>query len=327
MGNFFKSLFSSSKEGKTENGNAEIAGTKIDQKNFDIFKYDGIRAQQIGKLQYAIKCFEEALNIQDDYETMGILVAAYLSAHQAEDALDVAHRMVELEPDNIASYLTRVNVLFMMDNEKDAIADCLKAIELEGENYIAWFMMGKAKRTEKDFEGAIHDLSRAIEFKDEFVSAWSLRAEILFETGMPEKALADIEKAIELAPEEESAYLTRGRIHEALNDLDAAIDDFNQALALNPFNEEASLLSASILILQEKPDEAIDILDEIIELKPDFGRAYMERSKAKKLKGDNEGAATDLASGEEYGAGSNGQGKESDDKPADFNEMYKGGIF
>ena len=35
------------------------------KKNFEILKYDGIRAQRMGKLPYAIKCFEEASTIDD----------------------------------------------------------------------------------------------------------------------------------------------------------------------------------------------------------------------------------------------------------------------
>ena len=64
MGNFFTSLFSSN---KGEENNKE----KIEQKNFDILKYDGVRAQKIGKHAYAIKCFNEALNLQEDFETLG----------------------------------------------------------------------------------------------------------------------------------------------------------------------------------------------------------------------------------------------------------------
>ena len=55
----FSSLFGSN---KTPEENKE--------KNFDILKYDGIRAMRIGKLAYALKCFEEATAIKEDLETM-----------------------------------------------------------------------------------------------------------------------------------------------------------------------------------------------------------------------------------------------------------------
>ncbi len=41
------------------------------QENFDILKYDGIRARNMGKLPYAIKCFEEAVALQEEKETLG----------------------------------------------------------------------------------------------------------------------------------------------------------------------------------------------------------------------------------------------------------------
>ena len=119
MGNFFKSLFSSSKAATPEEEKS-----KNDQKNFDILKYDGVRAQKIGQVAYAIKCFTEALKLQEDFETMTYLVAAYTTANKAEEALEVLNRMVELEPDHINTLLTRVNVLFMLDKDADVIADC-----------------------------------------------------------------------------------------------------------------------------------------------------------------------------------------------------------
>ena len=55
MPNFFKSFFS----GKSETPESEKQ--KNDQKNFEIFKYDGLRAQRMGRPDYAVKCFIEAL--------------------------------------------------------------------------------------------------------------------------------------------------------------------------------------------------------------------------------------------------------------------------
>ena len=64
MPNFFKSFFS----GKTENPEEEKQ--KNAKKNFEIFKYDGLRAQRMGRPDYAIKCFNEALAIEEDFETL-----------------------------------------------------------------------------------------------------------------------------------------------------------------------------------------------------------------------------------------------------------------
>ena len=74
MGNFFTSLFSSS---STKEHTEETTQAKNEEKNFDILKYDGVRAHQMGKLGYAIKCYTEALAIKSDPETMNLLVTAY----------------------------------------------------------------------------------------------------------------------------------------------------------------------------------------------------------------------------------------------------------
>lgn len=72
MPNFFKSFFS----GKSETPESEKQ--KNDQKNFEIFKYDGLRAQRMGRPDYAVKCFTEALAIQKEFETMGYLSQLYI---------------------------------------------------------------------------------------------------------------------------------------------------------------------------------------------------------------------------------------------------------
>lgn len=67
---------------------------KQDKKNFDILKYDGIRARNMGKLPYAIKCFEEAVALQEEKETLGLLASAYLQANRTEDARITLDRLI-----------------------------------------------------------------------------------------------------------------------------------------------------------------------------------------------------------------------------------------
>ena len=80
MPNFFKSFFS----GKSETPESEKQ--KNDQKNFEIFKYDGLRAQRMGRPDYAVKCFTEALAIQEEFETMGYLSQLYIQMGETAKA-------------------------------------------------------------------------------------------------------------------------------------------------------------------------------------------------------------------------------------------------
>lgn len=321
MKKFLTSLFSSENKENPEKGKE-----KEESKKFDILKYDGVRALRIGQTTYAIKCFQEALNIREDFETMGFLVSAYTIAQMHEAALDVLNRMVELQPEHIETLLTRVNILFFLDKDTEATPDCLRVLELDSTNHPAYFLMAKAKRTGGDTLGAIADLTKAVSLKDDFINAYLLRAEILLSMKQGEEALPDIEKVIALAPEEETTYLLRGKIHESLNNIEAATADYQLVLDLNPFNNEAWILSGNLLITQKKFDEAIALFDEAIDTIPGFAKAYAERGRAKNEKGDKNEAFEDLRQSIELNPESE-EAQRINGQHSNFDNLYKGGIF
>ena len=72
--NFFKALFG----GKSETSEEKKKADEI--KNFDVLKYDGVRALQMGQTDYAVKCFGHALDIKDDLEIRDYLSQAYMRA-------------------------------------------------------------------------------------------------------------------------------------------------------------------------------------------------------------------------------------------------------
>ena len=92
MANFFKSLFL----GEVEETEEEKAA-----RHFDVLKYDGIKALKVGKNAYAVRCFNEALKFQEDVEILEHLSTAYTREEQMEDAISIAGRFVEIEPENV----------------------------------------------------------------------------------------------------------------------------------------------------------------------------------------------------------------------------------
>lgn len=313
--NFFKSFFSSSSE------NEEGAQAEAERKKFEIFKYDGIRARQIGKIGYAIRCFNEALNIQEDIETMEQLVGAYAQADKYEEALEVATRMIAIQPSGINILLTRANLYFIAGNYQATVDDCEAVIGLDGKNPAAYFLMGKAKKAAADVIGAITALTQALRFNDKLIEAYLLRAEILLQTKEYKEGLKDAEKAVELAPEEENGYLLRARLHEAEGNADKAEEDFQYVIDLNPFNEQAYLFLGKLYIARGRAEEAIELFGEALEQKPDFAEAYSERGRAKFETGDKDGALEDMKKALEL----NPEGEEArclEGKYSNFEDMY-----
>ncbi|MDD2437599.1 MAG: tetratricopeptide repeat protein [Massilibacteroides sp.] len=317
MANFFSSLFSSPVKEEVVDGL-----TKSDRKKFDILKYDGVRAQRIGKLPYAIKCFTEALLIQEDMETMSYLVGAYTMVHEPENALDVLDRMLELEPDRMNTLFSRVSVLFLLNREEEVVRDCRHILSLEPSNALACYLLGKALKNKGEVEEAIDAVSEGIRLKENFSEAYLLRSELFLEKKEGTLALEDTDRVIANEGEEETAYLLRGKIHSFIQKKTEAEADFRNVLALNPFHEDAALALAELLEEMERWDEALVALDDLIELSPDLGKAYEKRAKIKKQRGDGQGAEEDEQKAKELS-----DSKTEQSGQADFSKLYEGGIF
>lgn len=288
---FFKSFFS----GKPANPADEKQ--KNEQKNFEILKYDGMRAQRMGRADYAIKCFTEALAIQEDFETMSYLTQVYIQTNQPEEARKLLERMTEIEPTHTATYLQLANVCYMQEDYPAMAESAKKAIGIEEGNAIAHYLLAKADNGQGDGLMCIAHLTKAIVLKDDFLEARLLRAEALVQMRQYKDATEDIDAILAQNPEEESALLLRGKIAEAAGETEKAEADYRNVTELNPFNEQAFLCLGLLYISRKQLDEAIELFTEAIELNPGFAQAYHERGRAKLLNGDKEGSMEDMKKG------------------------------
>lgn len=313
MISFLKSLF-----GSEANAQEDVT-VKNKDRNFDILKYDGVKALKMGKTGYAIRCFNEALALNEEFETMNYLASAYIQQNETELAASTYTRLTELEPEHIDTRLNRANLYFACKQAEETIADCQYILTVDTAEYRAYVLMARAKQTMKNHDEAIADLTQAISIKNDLMDAYLLRAISKLELQQYDEALADVNLAISLSPEEENAFLLRAKVYEAMKQTDAAIEDYSEVIALNPFNEQAYLKMGALLIAGHKLDEAIRHFDEAIEFKPDFAKAYAERGRAKELKGDNEAALEDT----KQAATLSSEECEEDCQPVNFNDMYK----
>lgn len=288
---FLKSFFS----GKSESPVNEKP--KNEQKNFEIFKYDGMRAQRLGRADYAIKCFTEALAIEEDFETMGYLAQVYVHTGELDEARKLLESMVKKEPDHTSTYLTLANLCYMQEDYASMAEAARKAIAIEEDNAMAHYLLGKADDGREDGIMCVAHLTKAIVLKDDFVDARLLRAEALIKMKQYKEAMEDIDAILAQDPEDESAILLRGKIKETTGAQEEAEADYSRVTQLNPFNEQAFLYLGQLYITQEKLPEAIALFDEAIELNPSFAEAYHERGRAKLLNGDKEGSAEDMKKG------------------------------
>ena len=89
--NILKALFGNSEE------TPEEEKKNADARKFDLMKYDGVKAMKIGRFDYAVKCFEEALLLHDDLEVRDYLSRSLVQQGQYDEALQQLALLTEAQ--------------------------------------------------------------------------------------------------------------------------------------------------------------------------------------------------------------------------------------
>lgn len=271
-------------------GEKKKENNQQENKNFDILKYDGIRARNIRQLPYAIKCFEEAIALKEDAETMELLAASYIQTGKTDEARVIYNRLTEIEPESTKVLLSLAGVCFMQEDYAAMKEACQKAIALDDKNKTAFYLASKAEVGEKNYIQAIVMLIKAIAIDEDFKEAYQLRAEVLWNMRQPKEALDDINSILSKDSEDEDALVLKAEICAATGKLEEGISYLDKVLSLNPFNEKAYLIKGTAFLENKEFDQAISVYDEAIELSPENAKFYQERGRAKLLKGDKDGS-------------------------------------
>ena len=259
--NIFKKLFGGQKT--TE----EVKQEK--EKDFDMVKYDGVRALRMHQFDLAAKFLEHALQLNaEDLECRDYLSQAYISMGDLQKAYEQLQILSEAQTDNVAVLLRMADVAYMMENYTAMSEVCDKALHLDTSNLQTYLYYAKACRG----------------------------------LGEPIRAVAVLSLAIKLCEDYYAARLLRGTILLENHLLDDAAQDADYLFTHLEPNEDVLLLKARVLKAQEKMKEAEQVYGMVIEVNPFSLDAYRERSEVRTILGDAAGAAEDEASIEEMGA-------------------------
>ena len=205
MPNFFKSFFS----GKSETPESEKQ--KNDRKRFEIFKYDGLRAQRMGRPDYAVKCFTEALAIEEDFETMGYLsqrlmrAEALLKMKQYKETMEDIDAVLAQNPEEETAILLRGKVKEANGQEEEAEADYKLVTEVNPFNEQAYLYLGQLFINQKKLTEAISLFDEAIELNPNFAEAYKERGRAKLLNGDKDGSVEDMKRSLELNPKDEAS--------------------------------------------------------------------------------------------------------------------------
>ena len=285
--NLLKKLFAGNNEPE------ENVRHKNEERNFDILKYDGIRAQRIGKWIYAEKCFKEALNIRPDLETASLLVSTSLQLNKLEQAHEVLGQMISLEPQRLQSYLDLARVCYLQEHYDDMLATAQQAAQLAPDNETPYFLQAQAYHKLGDSIHTIVALTQAISRKEDFTEAYLMRGQVLLEMKQYNEALEDVDFLLKHDSIDEEALRLAAEVQQGLGNEDEAVTYYRKVIDLNPFNEHSYEQIALILARKKEYAQAIATLDEALEIN-EKAQLYQLRGKLKMDSGDKEGALADM---------------------------------
>lgn len=233
---FLKTLFGAREESPEEKTE------KRRERDFNVLKYDGVRACKMGEVKYAIRCFREALALRNDSETASYLAEALLSDKQAEEGRSILAKLAEELPDHIGVRLAMARADEMMQDYTRMDEDCQAALQIDSCHAGALYRSAQAKHALHDELNAVALLTQAIVQDGHLTEAYLLRAEILRAMGSLTEAEADIDHLLEseeARPAPEEAVMLKAALRLQQGDAPTAITYYNKVKTQNPLMGEA----------------------------------------------------------------------------------------
>jgi len=259
--NILKKLFGGQKT--TE----EVRETK--EKDFDMVKYDGVRALRMHQFDLAAKSLKYALQLNaEDLECRDYLSQAYISMGDLQKAYEQLQILSEAQTDNVAVLLRMADVAYMMENYTAMLEVCDKALHLDTSNLQTYLYSAKACQGLGEPIRAVSMLTEAIGKREDFYAARLLRGSILLDQAQLSEAELDATFLYEHIPGNEDVLLLKARVEKAQGKMEEAEQTYGKVMEVNPFSIDA----------------------------------YRERSEVRRSLGDSAGAAEDEAAAKEMGA-------------------------
>lgn len=237
---FFKSLFG----GQTES--PEEQQKEKEAHDFEVLKFDGIKALRINQMPHAIRCFGAALDIKDDLEVHDYLSQAFIHTNQLDEAQQHLSILLRAEPDNIGILLRMANVSFMQE-DYDAMAEmCQQTLALDDNLPAALMLLARAHIGQQRTDDAVAALTKIIDNDADMADARLLRATTLMEAGRTDEAEADTAWLMENVPEHEDVLMLKARMEHQKGNDDEALNYYDKVVDVNPFSADAFRERAAI---------------------------------------------------------------------------------
>ena len=279
--NFLKALFGGKDENPEEKRQAEEA------KNFEILKYDGVKALKIRQWQQAIRCLSHALSIREDLECRDYLSQALIQDNQLTAAYEELQKLHEAEPDNQDILQRMANVAFVMEDYGAMASSCEKALLISKDNPEIYYLYGRACMGQEDLTNAIAMFTKAISLNEDYGDAYLMRAGVMLQRGEVEAAEQDCQWLLERASSVEDVLILKAKVETAKGNLSEALSYYDKVIEGNPFSIEGFTLRAELKKQMGDLQGAEEDLARLREINPEGNDEDLEQKMNEAYKNSN----------------------------------------
>lgn len=286
---FLKTLLTGKEETEEEKKRNE------EHRNFDVFKYDGLSALNMGKVDYAEKCFEKALEISDDVEIRQSLARICLSRNDFDGAEANLEALCNLEPDTPGFHISLAEVCIQAGKLDKADSECRKALELSPDLAMPHYILAEKADKQGNYLEAVVQLTQAISLKSDYDEAYLLRGQVLCRMMQFGEAEKDADVLIQHGGDDsEEVIRLKACICAHTGREVEASELLEKAISLNPFEPEIYVGLSNVYLKLNDKDKAIKVLEEGMEQIPESPLLYRARGAVRLDNGDKEGAMADV---------------------------------
>jgi tetratricopeptide (TPR) repeat protein len=204
--------------------------------------------------------------------------------------------IVDKKPDAYYAYWLRSTARLNANNYEDCITDCSKGLKLNPSYTKFYSVRGLAFYNIKDYKHAIQDLNNYLTNKADDGEIYFTRAKCKRELQDYTGTIEDYEKALRLNSRLKTAvvYIDLSNLKLEMQDIEGSNKELDNALALDSKNVDAFFNKAVNYFNLHQYKAAIDYFNKAIAINPNDNELYYNRSLAKSVSGDKNGACQDL---------------------------------
>jgi tetratricopeptide (TPR) repeat protein len=200
----------------------------------------GIAMTALGRVEDALKCYENSLALHIDKERAWFdLGKSFEADKRLKDAILCYDRVVTLNTENEEAWMNRGNVYSILRMPDRAVQSYSRATKLNPENDESLMKIGLAYCDLGDTEKAITFLDSAAQKTGETAELWYWKGNAYKKAKKHEEAIDCFNNAIKLDIMNEDAWFNKGVSLHILGENQRAIECLEQVLKINPFNESA----------------------------------------------------------------------------------------